>query len=420
MFSTRDDTAITGLRAQLSAAVSALDLGCCLPSAAERLVEEGEQIERLGRAIKTLAAARVAESGAWRQGGAESPAHWLATKTGTSKGDAADTLATGRQLSDLPATEDALRQGKLSARQAKAVTDAATADPSAEGRLLDRAVQGSLGELQNEARRTKAAAEPDPEATRRRIHAERSCRHWVDPNGVGHLHAKGTPDSIARLAARIGHRAARVFDSARRAGKREPLEAYAFDALSELVNHDGTGPGLPVGADAKIIVRVDLEALRRRRVERGETCEIVGIGPVPVSVVEEWMADAFIAAVLADGNDVTKVVHLGRKFTAKQRTALQWRDSECCVRGCTSTARLEYDHDTGWADTHTSTVDDADRLCHRDHKRKTAGWCLGPPDDRGKRSLLPPDHPDHPLRAAAQAAVRARRAACGADPPLAG
>jgi hypothetical protein len=130
---------------------------------------------------------------------------------------------------------------------------------------------------------------------------------------------------------------------------------------------------------------------------------------VPVSVVRDWMDDAFVAAVLTKGEDVTKVVHLGRRFTAKQRTALQWRDPECCVQGCTNTLRLEYDHDTGWATTRTSQVDDADRLCPLDHKRKTAGWFLAAAEANGKRPLIPPNHPDHPLQVAAR---RAR-----GDPP---
>jgi len=77
---------------------------------------------------------------------------------------------------------------------------------------------------------------------------------------------------------------------------------------------------------------------------------------------------------------------------------------------------LEYDHDEPWSETHTTTVGSSDRLCHPDHKRKTTGWYLGAADANGKRPLLPPDHPDHPVRAA----IRARREACGADPPLAG
>ena len=397
-----------GLRAQLSAAVSALDLGSCLPSAAERLVVEGDQIERLGRAIKTLAVAKVEEAGTWQKGDARSAEDWLAAQTGTTKGDAADTLNTAKKIKDLPATQSALRQGKLSSQQAKAVADAAAADPSAERDLLDSAQHDSLGALKNKARRTKAAADKDPEATRRRIHARRSCRHWTDGDGVGHLHATGPADVIGRMAARIAHQASKTFDQARRDGRREPLDAYAFDALDELIHQTGTGTRMPAGADAKIIVRIDHGALLRGWVADGETCEIAGIGPVPVSVVREWMNDAFIAAILTKGEDVTRVVHLGRQFTAKQKTALQWRDPECCVKGCTNTLRLEYDHDTGWANTHTSQVDDADRLCHTDHKKKTAGWYLAAADPTGKRPLLPPDHPDHPFQQAARRARGAR------------
>jgi hypothetical protein len=408
MFEVHDEATIMGLRAQLSAAVSALDLGSCLPSAAERLVIEGDQIERLGRAIKTLAATKVAETGTWQRDGARSAEDWLANKTGTSKSDAADTLSTGHKIKDLPATADALRKGKLSSKQAKAVADAAAADPSAEDDLLDTAQNDSLGALKDKARRTKAAADNDPEATRRRIHARRSCRHWTDSDGIGHLHASGPADVIGRMAARIAHQASKTFDQARKDGRREPLDAYAFDALDQLIHQDGRGTGMPVGADAKIIVRIDHSALMRGWVADGETCEIAGIGPVAVSVVRQWMNDAFIAAILTKGEEITRVVHLGRRFTAKQKTALQWRDPECCVKGCTNTLRLEYDHDTGWANTHTSEVDDADRLCPGDHKKKTAGWHLADPDPNGKRPLLPPNHPDHPFQIAARRARSAR------------
>ena len=412
MFDLQDEAAITSLRADLSAAVAALDVDACLPSTAARLVQEGDQIERLGRAIKTLAAARVAATGAWKEGGASSPADWLATATDSTKREAGDTIDTGTKLHQLPATRAALQQGRLSAAKARAVTDAAAADPSAEPDLLAEAERGSLGEVRNAARRVKARADHDPEGTRRRIHAARVCRTWVDADGVGHLHASGPADAIARIAAGVQHRASAVFAGARAAGRREPLEAYAFDALAQLATDAGSGTPMPVGADAKIIVRIDHGALLRGHPVDAEVCEIDGVGPVPVSVVREWMDDAFVAAVLTEGEQVTRVVHLGRRFTARQKTALQWRDRECCVEGCTNTYRLELDHDTGWAETHTTTVDDADRICHADHQRKTAGWYLEAAGPHGKRRLLPPDHPEHPFQVAAR---RAR----GKEPPAA-
>lgn len=141
--------------------------------------------------------------------------------------------------------------------------------------------------------------------------------------------------------------------------------------------------------------------MTRGHAERGETCDIVGVGPVPVSVVRDMMDDAFLAALITRGQDVASVVHLNRKAKALQRTLLEWRDPECCVLGCTQTARLEIDHETGWAITRVTSVDDLDRLCHYHHDLKTrCGYRLAP--GKGKRLFLPPgvDPPGDPPVAA--------------------
>ncbi len=392
-------------------------MGLVLPTDAERLVEEGAGIERLGLAIKTLAAAKVAESGSWRGNGDRSPQEWLARTTGTTTADATATVTTGQLLQSLPATAGAVQRGELSGAQMRAIAAAASLDPSAECRLLEQAATGSVGELRDACKRTRAAADPDPDATHQRIHAARSLRSWVDAEGVGHAHLTGTPATIGRIMTAVQHRAEKVFARARTDGRRDKAEAYQFDALEELVTQGGDGPALPVGADAKIIVRIDHAALMRGRVIEGETCEIAGIGPVPVSLVREWMHDAFLAAIVTKGVDICSVTHLGRRPKAMQITALQWRDPQCAVTGCTRTLRLEIDHRTGWAHTHTTEVDDVDRLCPPHHKQKTReGWTL----ERGigKRRFLPPYHPDHPLQV--ELAKVMRRAARDSDPPIAG
>jgi hypothetical protein len=50
----------------LAAAVGEMDLGAMLPATHRELVALGERIERTGRTVKALAAAKVAESAAWR------------------------------------------------------------------------------------------------------------------------------------------------------------------------------------------------------------------------------------------------------------------------------------------------------------------------------------------------------------------
>jgi hypothetical protein len=122
------------------------------------------------------------------------------------------------------------------------------------------------------------------------------------------------------------------------------------------------------------------------------------------------MHDAFIAAVLTNGEDVQRVVHLGRRFTATQRTALQWHDPICGRKGCTNRLRLEYDHFDDWAHTHTTRVTAAKRFCHPCHELKTRGWTVSAPDAHGQCTFTPPDRTSVAGAAAdAVAAQRSRR-----------
>jgi hypothetical protein len=400
----------------LAALVATLDPGEMPVSEGARLVELGDRIGRLGHAVRLAGTAKVATSGAWEGKGDRSAAEWLARTTGTSMSDAIGTVATAQQLDQLPGTAAAVRRGELSPAQAKEVVGAATADPQAEQRLLEQAGRGSLDELRNECRRVRAAADPDPEGTHRRIHKARHVRTRTDGDGTWVMSVRGTAASGARIMAGLHHRADSLFRQAHREGRREPGEAYLFDALEQLCTDPGAAEGsapLPKGANAKVIARIDWPALVSGRVGEGETCEIAGVGPVPVSVVRELCEDAFVAVVLTKGTDICSVTHLGRRHTALQITAMQWRDPECTRLGCSHTVGLENDHRDDWADTHVTRVDQSDRLCRHDHKLKTEhGWMLE--EGTGKRRLLPPDHPDHPLLKVALARLPdSIRAKCG-------
>src|SRR3954470_16115147 len=137
--------------------------------------------------IKVRAALRIETTQTFRRDGHPSAAHQLAHATGSSVGKAKSELEAGKRLEALPATAKALSEGTLSADKAAAVADAATADPSAEGRLLDHAQRRSLGELKDECARVKAAADPDPDATHRRVHAGRNARMFNTAVGSARL-----------------------------------------------------------------------------------------------------------------------------------------------------------------------------------------------------------------------------------------
>jgi hypothetical protein len=102
--------------------------------------------------------------------------------------------------------------------------------------------------------------------------------------------------------------------------------------------------------------------------------------------------DAFIAAVATKGTEISKVVHLGRRPTVLQKTALDaLTDGVCQIDGCNSKARLEIDHVADWAATKRTELNELARPCGHHHDLKTHhGYTFGPLMPNGKRRLIPP------------------------------
>ncbi len=399
---------------------------------AEALVTLFTRIERLGGAGKLLVATRAAEARCHEQGGHRSAAHWLAEVTGDSVGGAAGVLELGEAISSQPEVEDGLRRAKFSPARAKAVSDAANVNPASAEELVRSAESDTFTQLKERCGRAKAEGRSaaDEAARSERLRRRRSCRTWTDDNdGAFCLFARHTPDDGARVKAALVAEADRVFDRARRAGRKDTPENYAADALVALVAGGGgraggtggtggtggaggtgtgaggtgsTDTGAPGGRrrrDPKAVVhlRVDLEALRNGRVGAGQLCEIPGVGPIPVERARELMGDALVKVVITDGVDVATVCNLGRSIPAAVLTALIERDPTCVVPGCDAAGHLEVDHwqkdfarggQTRWAN--------LARLCGWHHSLKThqgftlAGgpgkweWLAPPTRDRGR------------------------------------
>ncbi len=208
---------------------------------AARVIEDAAAIEKMAATVKALAAARVAETKLWRRDGDLTAAHQLARKTGTSVSQAQETIATAKRLDALPAVTAAAKRGELSPQQTVAIADAATADPGAETKLVDHARRSSLSELREACARTKANA-TDLEARRRRIHAHRHARSYRDLDGAGNVHLRDNPEVTAELMSYVIAERDERFAAARREGAREPLEAYAADALVALVRRGAGSP----------------------------------------------------------------------------------------------------------------------------------------------------------------------------------
>ena len=437
---------IDELRRSVAEYAAGFDAALLTSAQAEQVVDEASSIERIASTVKALAAARVADTGGWRAEGDRSPAHHLARRTGTTVVQAASALDTARRLETLPETSAAARRGELSAEAASAIAAAAGVDPRAEHALLETARRVPLAELREHCARTTAAAQADPEARRARIHQRRSLRSYTDTDGEWHLHCRNNPEVGATIMAALEPYREAIFRHARSEARREPPEAYAADALTEMarcsvgVGAECLGLGDAGGTKAgdtdaaggakapprpkaprragppKIIVRVDLEALLRGRATDGEVCEIAGFGPVAVSAVRDMIDsdDPFLAAVATRGERLVGVAHLGRRPNALQQTALQWLYPGCANESCSARARLDYDHRLDWAATHLTVLDLLDRLCQHCHALKTRkNWSLV--EGRGKRPLVPPGDPRHPRHP-----QRAEWARVGVDPRATG
>ncbi len=352
------------------------------------LLEPFGRGERVCAAAKALLARRVDETGVWRSNGHRSAAHWVAEATGETVGAAARALETARALDELPATADAFRAGQLSEVQAAEITSAAGNDPQAEAALLATAAETSVKGLRDRCREVRAGAEADDAAWARRLHMGRRGHEWTDADGTYRLEGRMAPDAGARFSAAWRAHTDRIFQEARRAGRREPRAAYAADALVALACE---GPCKPV----QVSVVVDSVALARGHTEPGERCEISGVGPAPVTTVRALADDSVVSVLVRDGDDISAVSKPTRTIPAKLRRALEARDPICPVQGCANDHFLEIDHIVPLAEGGRTELANLWRPCSHHHDLKTYfGWkVIG---ENGERDLVPPDDPDPP------------------------
>jgi hypothetical protein len=174
-------------------------------------------------------ALRAAKTDGWKGQGHTSPADWLAAVAGVSVHEANRLLGTARKADGLEKTKEAMKNGDLSPDQADTVTDAATADPTAEDDLLGCAARDTNAKLREEAAKRKAAA-TDTAARERRIRRNRSLRSGTDAEGALWFRGYGPGIDAARFEAMIRPFEELVFRQHRAAGRRDTYENRRYDA----------------------------------------------------------------------------------------------------------------------------------------------------------------------------------------------
>jgi hypothetical protein len=370
-------------REALEGVLAALDPERLDGLAAVRVLRELARLEHVVAHAKGRVARRVDRSKVWERRGNKSAAHLVARVTGTSVGAAATVLDTAQHLESLPVTEQAYLEGRLSPVQA-------------ESELVDAAKDVPFASLRERAQRVKARG-VDLLERDRRIHAARQVRQWTDGEGAWNLSARGTITDGARVMAALKAEADTVFTEARAAGRREPMEAYAFDALVRLATRDpGDTKGGSGGPKAHVHVNVDAGPLLELQGLPGTTCEIPGLGPIPVADARRLLGDALVTVIIKKGVDVTTIAHHGRTTPTAIRRAAEARDPECVVEGCPCRDQLDIHHLVDWAKSLTTTLAGVVRICPWHHYLVThCDYTLEPIGD-GVYRLVAPDDPDPP------------------------
>jgi len=354
---------------------------------AKRAIDLCTRAERLVIASRNRLARRVERAVVWKRDGHRSAAHWLASATGTSVGSAMRSLDTARRLEDLPETADAFRAGELSEAQASEIAAAASLDPSAEGRLLDRARDGkSFREFRDDCREAKLRA-ADDQAITQRLHETRSVRTWSD----GHwcLEARLRPDEGARVSQVLENKTNELFAAARAEGRREPRDAYRADALVAIFR--GELPEKPI----ELRLEGDYAALERGYLEPGERLDLDGV-PIPVTLARSLLGDAKLVLLARQGHEITKISSAKRAIPMPLRRSVERRYPRCGVGGCGHTERLQIDHIIPVTEHGPTSEANLWRLCPHHHTLKTLYDWRVVTDRDGIRHLVAPDDPDPP------------------------
>ncbi len=190
---------------------------------------------------------------------ARGTAELLASESGETARDVAGRLAVARRLEALPGAQEAFTSGKLSYKQADAISRGAT-DAESEAALLRVAQTQPLDELQRQAQRLAeaAASAEEQERIRERARNRRSLKVWVDPadKSMFKFFGTGPVEELPAFRARVSAAGDLAFRSARKSGERRPPQFYAYQGLMELLSAAGApmpsspAPSLPAHRSA--------------------------------------------------------------------------------------------------------------------------------------------------------------------------
>ncbi len=401
---------LSALTSRLGDVVAGIDADALDGSEAVEAFDQLDLLERLAAAGKSLVAAAVERTEAWRGTGARDAVGFLAARSKSTRAEMRDALAVAARVGDAPLLDIALRTGEVTVTQAADIAAAVAEHPDTEAELVELAPRVTPRELR--ARCVEVLArDKGADEQHERARSGRSASATVGRDGVWQFRARLPVIDGALVDKALDHFQTEIFDAARQRGSRDPFEAYRADALVAMARAAmGGGAGVaecdvdpPVGEASGPHDTAPAPSTRRRRRSRvrargrsssirhaivvavphslftpggmqaGETCQVPGVGPVPASVVHELLEhDPIVKAVVTRGRDITALATLTRTIKEDLRLAVRVANEHtCAVPGCTNARFLELDHELEFHKGGPTSFDNLRPLCSFHHHQRT-------------------------------------------------
>jgi Domain of unknown function (DUF222)/HNH endonuclease len=345
----------------------------------ERLIQRRRVID-LQEVAFAREAAEFAASDAWDEDGSVSAIDWLRFNCHMNAGAAANSIAVGEMLGQLPESHQAVVDGAIGFAHLATMARTAEAldDRFDEKVLVEKAKENSPGKFFYICHHARHAADPKRYAAEQAEQVEQrrlNLSTWMD----GSLLISGQLDPVGGAAV-----LSMIAPLARKSGDHDERdqERRNADALVELCSGGGS--------QAQIQVTSSLETLFG--LAGAPAAEMEHSLPVSSKTIERLACDSSIARVLLNSESV--VIDVGRSkrvVSEPGRRALTARDGHCRWRDCDRPAsRSAAHHLVHWIHGGTSDLDNLILLCHRHHWMVHEGGWQIVRGEGGKIVTIPP------------------------------
>lgn len=304
---------------------------------------------------------------------------------------------TGRRISELPAAQSAMNEGKLPPEHARILADtlrwfSPELREQAEAELLEAARREDARTFGRSCRRLLARLDcENAQKAQDNRNSRRSLKMTDTPDGMLAVHANGSG-----LDAEFVYSAVQAFRRPDAPGERRTTDQRSWDALVEACRaalDAGTAPSRQ-SVRPHVLVLVEEPTIRRD----GGVAEAGWMGPLPWPEVRRILSDCDVSRVVLDGDRLPlEAGEAVRSVPAGLRKALQVRDGTCAGDGCDVPAMwCQVMHlDTPYRLQGRLRLDTAAPGCNYHHRMLDRhGWKVTWVDGRPVVH-----HPDHPPRA---------------------